>query len=163
MPTRNGSISHVHDDVIKWKHFPRYSPFVPGIHRWPVNSPDKGQWRGTLILSLICAWINGWVNNREAGDLRRYRVHYDVTVTEINYQQFLSLMYWRRDKMPFCRGHVLAHFLHLKILIKIARKFFLMVQLTISQAISWSNDEPAHRPHIKISRMDLIPSFVFNI
>ena len=27
---------------------------------------------------LICVWINGWVNNREAGDLRRYRVHYDV-------------------------------------------------------------------------------------
>ena len=24
---------HVHDDVIKWKHFPCYSPFVRGIHR----------------------------------------------------------------------------------------------------------------------------------
>ena len=36
----------VHDDVIKWKHFPRYWPFVWGIHRWPVNSPHKGQWRG---------------------------------------------------------------------------------------------------------------------
>ena len=30
-----------HDDVIKWKHFPRYWPFVRGIHRWPVNSPHK--------------------------------------------------------------------------------------------------------------------------
>ena len=29
---------------------------------------------------FICAWINGWVNNREAGDLRRYSPHYDVTV-----------------------------------------------------------------------------------
>ena len=44
----------------------------------PVNSPHKGQWRGALIFSLIC--INGWVNNYEAGDLRRHRVHYDVTV-----------------------------------------------------------------------------------
>ena len=44
-----------HDDVIKWKHFPRYWPFVRGIHRWPVNSPHKGQWRGALIFSLICA------------------------------------------------------------------------------------------------------------
>ena len=35
----------VHDDVIKWKHFPRYWPFVRGIHRPPMNSPDKGQWR----------------------------------------------------------------------------------------------------------------------
>ena len=42
----------------------------------PVNSPHKGQWRGALMLSLICVWINGWVNNREAGDLRRYRGHY---------------------------------------------------------------------------------------
>ena len=42
--------------------------------------PHKGQWRGALMFSLICAWINGWVNNREAGDLRRYRAHYDVTV-----------------------------------------------------------------------------------
>ena len=70
----------IHDDVIKWKHFPRYWPFVRGIHRSPVNSPHKGQWRGALMFSLICVWINGWVNNREAGDLRRYRAHYNVTV-----------------------------------------------------------------------------------
>ena len=69
-----------HDDVIKWKHFPRYWPFVRGIHRSPVNSPHKGQWRGSLMFSLICAWINRWVNNGEAGDLRRYRTHYDVIV-----------------------------------------------------------------------------------
>ena len=69
-----------HDDVIKWKHFPRYWPFVRGIHRSPVNSPHKGQWRGALIFSLICVWINGWVNSREAGHLRRYRAHYDVRV-----------------------------------------------------------------------------------
>ena len=51
-----------------------------GIHRSPVNSSHKGQWRGALMLSLICAWIKGWVNNREAGDLRRHRAHYDVIV-----------------------------------------------------------------------------------
>ena len=70
-----------HDDVIKWKKFPRYWPFVRVIHRSPVNSPHKGQWRRALVLSLICVWINGWENNREAGDLRRYRSHYDVIVT----------------------------------------------------------------------------------
>ena len=73
----------VHDDVIKWKHFPRYWPFVRGIHRSPVNSPQKGQWRGALMFSLICVWINGWANNREAGDLRRYCAHYDVTVMKV--------------------------------------------------------------------------------
>ena len=51
-----------------------------GIHRSPVNSPHKGQWRGALMVSLICAWINGWVNNPEAGGLRRRRAHYDVMV-----------------------------------------------------------------------------------
>ena len=46
----------------------------------PVNSPHKGQGRGALMFSLICVWINGWVNNREAGDFRRHRGHYDVNV-----------------------------------------------------------------------------------
>ena len=57
-----------YDDVIKWKHFSRRWHFVRGIHR-------KG---GALMLSLICAWIKGWVNNGEAGDLRRHRAQYDV-------------------------------------------------------------------------------------
>ena len=70
----------MHDGVIKWKHFPRYWPFVRGIHRYPVNSPHKGQWRGALIFTLICARINDWVKHGEAGDLRRHRAHYDVIV-----------------------------------------------------------------------------------
>ena len=68
----------IHDDVIKWKHFPRYWPFVRGIHR--VNSPHKGQWRGALMFPLICVWKNSWRNNHEAGDFRRYRAHHDVFV-----------------------------------------------------------------------------------
>ena len=68
------------DDVIKWKHFPRYWPFVRVSPRSPVNSPHKGQWHGAFMFSLICIWINDWVNNREAGDLRRYCTHYDVIV-----------------------------------------------------------------------------------
>ena len=70
----------MHDDVIKWKHFPRNWPFVREIHRSPVNFPHKGQWRGALMFSLNYAWINDWVNNREAGDLRRQHGHYDVIV-----------------------------------------------------------------------------------
>ena len=69
-----------HDDVIKWKHFPRNWPFVRRIHRSPVNSPHKGQRRRALMFPLICVWINDWVNNREAGDLRRHLDHYDVSV-----------------------------------------------------------------------------------
>ena len=77
------SFFNLHDDVINWKHFPRYWPFVRRIHRSPVNSPHKGQWCEALMLPLICVWINDWVNNGEAGDLRRYRIHYDVTVMSI--------------------------------------------------------------------------------
>ena len=73
------SVKQNHEDVIKWKHFPRYWHFVRGIHWIPVNSSHKGQWRGLLIFSLICAWANGWVNNRDAGVLTRHRAHYDVT------------------------------------------------------------------------------------
>ena len=62
------------------EHFPCYWHFVKGIHRWPVNSLHKGQWRWALMFSLIWAWRNGWVNNRDAGDLRQHRAHYDVTV-----------------------------------------------------------------------------------
>ena len=57
-----------HDDIIKWKPYPRHSPFVWGNRRSPVNSPHKGQWRGALMFSVIYAWINDWVNNGEAGD-----------------------------------------------------------------------------------------------
>ena len=67
-----------------WRHqietFSRYSPFVRGIHRSSVNSPHTGQWSGAMF-SLICAWINGWVNNHEAGDFRRHRAHYGVIIT----------------------------------------------------------------------------------
>ena len=46
----------IYDDVIKWTHFPCQLAFERGIHRSPVNSPHKGQWRGALMFCLICAW-----------------------------------------------------------------------------------------------------------
>ena len=72
----------IHDDVIKWENFLRYWSSVRGIHRSSVSSPHKGQWRGALMFSLICAWINDWVNSRDAGNLRHHRAHYDVTVMQ---------------------------------------------------------------------------------
>ena len=83
-----------YDDVIKWKLFPCYWPFVCVIHRSQVNSPHKGQWRGALMFSLICAQINGWINNDEAGDLRRHRAHYNVIV-----------MFFRSVHFPVFQSH----------------------------------------------------------
>ena len=82
----------LYDDVIKWKHFPRYWTFVQEIRPSLVNSPYKGQWRGALMFSLICAWINAWVNKHEAGDLRRHRTHYDVIV--MNFDSRLQCVDW---------------------------------------------------------------------
>ena len=68
----------------QWKHFPRYWPFVREIHRSPVNPPPKGQWRGALVFSLICAWIKRVNKQSWAGDLRRHRAHYhDVIVVMV--------------------------------------------------------------------------------
>ena len=68
------------DDIIRWKHFARYWPFVRGIHQPLVDSAHKGQWRGALMLSLIYTWRNDWANSRDGGDLRRHRACYDDTV-----------------------------------------------------------------------------------
>ena len=67
-----------------WRHkietFSALLAICAGNSGSPVNSPHKGQWRGALMFSVICAWINGWINNCEAGDLRRLCTHYDVIV-----------------------------------------------------------------------------------
>ena len=68
-----------------------------------MNSPAKGQWRGALMFSLILAWINTWVNNRKAGDLRRHCTHCDVIVMkhiipiENHEQQYLIQNHQRSD------------------------------------------------------------------
>ena len=111
-----------YDDVIKWKHFPRYWPSVRGIHRSPVNSPHKGQWRGALMFSLIC-WINDWVNNVEAGDLRRHRAHYDVTVM-------------LRIKMVTTSHTLISH-------IGLRQYFFLMKHV-IFQELKFSSTDPLY-------------------
>ena len=107
----------LHDDVIKWKHFPRNWPFVRGIHRSPVNSPHKGQWRGALMFSLICARVHAWVNNREAGDLRRRRAHYDIIVmggskiTDHGESSWFPTIIWKRWRSIAIKpcAHPLSH------------------------------------------------------
>ena len=64
----------IHDDVIQWKHFTRGE--FTGHRRIPHTKASNA--RGALMFSLIWTWMNRWINNCEAGDLRRYRAHYDV-------------------------------------------------------------------------------------
>ena len=95
----------VHGDVIKWKHFPHYWPFVRGIHR------HKGQWRGALVFSLIYARINGWVNTGEAGDLRGHQAHYDVIAELPTCTHFVYFVH-KNGNMKFV--HHIEAFVHIK-------------------------------------------------
>ena len=73
--------------VTWWRHqmetFSALLALCTGNSPVPVISPHKGQRREALGFCLICAWTDGWVNNRDAGDLRHYRAHYDVTVMQL--------------------------------------------------------------------------------
>ena len=65
---------------------------VRRIHRSPVDSPHKCQWRGAWTFTSICSWTNDWANNRDAGDLRPGRAHHELTV----------MMNWLFSSKSFC-------------------------------------------------------------
>ena len=89
-----------------WRHqtetFSALQAICAGIHRSPVNSPHKGQWRGALMFSLTSAWINGWVNNGQAGDWRCHRAHYDaIAMRWVNIDSLINVPHvaiWRHQK-----------------------------------------------------------------
>ena len=77
----------------KYVHMPTL--FIVTIEHIPNKDHIPLQWRHNdhdgvsnhqpddcFAVSLICTWINGWVNNRETGDLKRHRAHYDVIVMQ---------------------------------------------------------------------------------
>ena len=76
--------------------------------------PHRGQCHGALMSYLICAWINGWVNNSEAGDLRRHRAHYDVIVTKSIPRwpdSFQSVHFFRNSCTPLHRKIIYGYLL----------------------------------------------------
>ena len=85
------------DDIFlfstRWRH--QMETFSALLALYVGNSPVTGEfpsqsrWRGALGFSLICAWIDGWVNNPEAGDFRRHRAEYDVIA--VNYRPVANL------------------------------------------------------------------------
>ena len=104
-----------------WLHILKpHWPFVRRIHRSPVDSPHKGQQRGALIFSLICAWTNGWANNWDVCDLRRHRAHYDVTV----------MLRWVRHGAYWC---IIRQMKIYEFRFIFHWRLFLRVKLTISQ------------------------------
>ena len=106
-----------------WRHqmetFSALLAICAGNSPVPGEFPHKGQWRGAWMFSLICVWINDWVNNREAGDLRRHRTHYNVIV-----------IYWCH---PVCRYDNLMHYMWRQCWLVIMLDFRFMS----SQYLSW--------------------------
>ena len=82
-----------HDDVIKWKHFPRYWSFVRWIHRLQANSTHKGQWRRALMFFFDLRLNKRLSNHRHASDLRRHHAHYNVT-TMVRHFIIIMSGYW---------------------------------------------------------------------
>ena len=67
----------MHGDVIKWKHFPRYWPFVRGIHPSPVNFLTKRPVKQSSdVFFGLCTYVHNW----DPGVLRHHRATYDVTL-----------------------------------------------------------------------------------
>ena len=67
----------------------------------PVDSPHKGQWRGALMFSLICAWANGWANSWYACDLKRHRAQYDVIIIEGRKSSSIMHVWWQNSVRNF--------------------------------------------------------------
>ena len=106
----------IHDDIIKWKHFRRYWSFVRGIgeftgHRWiPLTkASDAGL---AFMCSLICALTNGWINNREAGDLIRHRSHCDITVMITHFCSDVHRMWWYQHRILKYKDRMARYILH---------------------------------------------------
>ena len=94
-----------HDDVIKWNFSAALLAFCAGNSPIIDDSPHKGQWRGALMFSLICAWTNSLANNGDACDLRRHCAYHDVTVMLRNYLVGLlwptHMSYWNQMLVYF--------------------------------------------------------------
>ena len=90
------------------------------VHAWwksrnpPVTGgfPSQRQVTQALMLSLICAWTNGWAKNRDAGDLRHHGAHYDVTVTKRSARKQTSPHFYDFFFILSCGCYNLDNFQH---------------------------------------------------
>ena len=123
-------------------------------HRW-----NKGQWRGALMFSLICVWTNGWVNNRDTGDLRRHGTHYDVTVMHHgDYSAVFSISVdiVHSPRNPyFCKWLVLAGIAKMWSLYTVEHRAFSFV---FSYSVSMKGIAWVFQQQTTIDRRSLIPA-----
>ena len=86
-----------------WRHqmetFSALLTFCAGNSPVTGEFPHKGQWRGALMFSLICAWSKSWANNGDASDLRRHRAHCD-TIAIWWWGSHMLCSYWCLPQEP---------------------------------------------------------------
>ena len=139
------------DCVACWRH--QMETFSVLLAICAGNSPVTGefssqsQWRWVLMFSLICAWINGWVNNREAGDLRRHRAHYNVTIL---YQELMRFQ--NQIKM----GVTLEAGFHWSDYLVFGLMLLVSLGIGVYQAICGSK-KTTHEYHLGSRAMGLVP------
>ena len=73
----------------------------------PVNFPHKGQWPRALVFSLICTWINNWVNNGDDSDLKHHHAHYDITV--MFWKNWINCWYPGSSSYQYINSHAIAY------------------------------------------------------
>ena len=116
------------------------------------NSPAPGEFPAQRPVTrsfdvLICVWMNGWVNNREAGDLGRYSAHYDVIVIGnsqfIHYQRNYGI-FGKRD-----RNTQIWHFDFLEIAWHQPHTS-IVISMQLSHALLWTKNGNLQCPKVKI-------------
>ena len=160
MIKKNGTAIIYHDDVIKWKHFPHYWPFVPVV--WSsVNYPHKGQWSGALMFSLICAWTKGQINNQDSRDLRRHHAHHDATVMHVNFlpnrlvARILQCISPTSHNAPLCNRnmHTCAYFCY-----KVVHSgIFVWCIMGLRDSSVLTTDTPSHDVSLVSSSLYYVP------
>ena len=130
-----------------------------------VDSPHKGQWRGDLMFSLICAWTNGSANNQDAGDLSRHRAHYGVTATTpmVNmhciFDWQLMCFDWNSSSLNDLRGRILAGtyiYIFFIYYLRISGKSHVLIRTTI-WVVKWPIHLQKNVSQIRNCKFDRIP------
>ena len=97
MTASNGNIFRVTGPFCREFIGPRYIPLT-----------NKGQCGGALRFSLICAWLNAWVNTRVVGDLRRHHAHYDAIVMSPKWQAWSHGKTWHFGSWGIGNGRLVC-------------------------------------------------------
>ena len=95
-------IHTAHDDVMAWRRFPNYRPFVKKIHRWSVDPPPIASVMRSFNVFLLLAWISSWTNNPLA-DLTHLSLDKMAAISQTTFSNASSWMRTFVFWFEFCK------------------------------------------------------------